>query len=131
MPTRISHLHCLLQNSFLSVVISCLKLQTIRKEKNPPSNDVEENEENNCDSVRGTDVLETARGSARNAKKPALRSSTSESSPGSDENTCEYLTILSFGKDTWGWLQWLVERFIMLVVFPGNGCEAGKAPWLG
>ncbi|XP_014741374.1 PREDICTED: mis18-binding protein 1 [Sturnus vulgaris] len=58
-----------------------------RKERKPRSNDVEGNEENNCDSVRGTDVLEAARGSARNAKKPALRNSTSEASPGSDENT--------------------------------------------
>lgn len=103
------------------VIISCLKLQTIRKERNQDSG-VEENEEN--DSVGGTDVLETAGGSVSDAKKPALRNSTYEVSPGNDENICEYLTILSFGKHTWGWLEWVGERFIMLVVFPGDGCKA-------
>lgn len=103
------------------VIIPCLKLQTIRKEGNLESG-VEENEEK--DSVKGTAVLRAAGGSARNAKKPAVRNSTYEVSPGNDENSCEYLTILSFAKGTWGWLGWVVERFIMLVVVPGNACEA-------
>ncbi|KAI1237431.1 hypothetical protein IHE44_0013504 [Lamprotornis superbus] len=55
-----------------------------RKERKPQSSEAEENEDN--DSVGGTDVLETARGSARNAKKPARRKFTYEASPGSDEN---------------------------------------------
>ncbi|KAL2304146.1 hypothetical protein Nmel_009441 [Mimus melanotis] len=53
-----------------------------RKEQKSQRSDVEENEEN----VEGADVLETARGSARIAKKRALRNPTYEVSPGSDEN---------------------------------------------
>ncbi|XP_053835466.1 mis18-binding protein 1 isoform X1 [Vidua macroura] len=44
----------------------------------------EENEEN--DSVGGTDVLETTRGSASSAKKPALRNCTYDVSPENHEN---------------------------------------------
>lgn len=121
LPTRASHPHFVNKQLPQMVIISCLKLQTIRKERNQDSG-VEENEEN--DSVGGTDVLETAGGSVSDAKKPALRNSTYEVSPGNDENICEYLTILSFGKHTWGWLEWVGERFIMLVVFPGDGCKA-------
>lgn len=109
-------------------VISCLKLQTIRKEQVQVS-DGEENEES--DSLGGTDVLEAAGGSVSKAKRPALRNSTYEVSPENHQNICEYLTIFSFGKDTWGWLEWAVERFIVLVVFPGNGCKAVRAPWFG
>lgn len=98
------------------LIISGLKLQTIRKEQIQESG-VEENEEN--DSVRGTDGMETTEGSASSAQKPALRNSTYEVSPG-NENICEYLTVLSFGKDPWGWL----ERFIMLGVFPGNSWKS-------
>ncbi|XP_031968742.1 mis18-binding protein 1 [Corvus moneduloides] len=54
-----------------------------RKERNQGSG-VEENEEN--DSVGGTDVLETTEGSVNDAKKPAVRNSTYEVSPGDHEN---------------------------------------------
>ncbi|XP_062351860.1 mis18-binding protein 1 isoform X2 [Cinclus cinclus] len=55
-----------------------------RKERIPRGSSGEENEEN--DSMGGTDVSETAGGSVRNARKPALRNSTYEVSPGNDEN---------------------------------------------
>uniref|UniRef100_A0A8C3RAN6 Myb-like domain-containing protein n=1 Tax=Cyanoderma ruficeps TaxID=181631 RepID=A0A8C3RAN6_9PASS len=54
-----------------------------RKEQNQDSG-VEESEES--DSVGGTDVVETAGGSASHAEKPALRNSTYEVSPGNEEN---------------------------------------------
>lgn len=103
------------------VIISCLQLQTIRKERIQESG-VEENEEN--DSGGGADGMETAGGSVSKAKKPALRNSTYGVSPGNEENICEYLSILSFGKHTW-------SGFIMLAVFPGDGCKAVKASWFG
>ncbi|XP_056349737.1 mis18-binding protein 1 [Oenanthe melanoleuca] len=58
--------------------------QRRRKEQALQSSTGEENEN---DSVGGTDVLEAAGGSAGNAKKRALRSSTYEVSPGNDDNT--------------------------------------------
>ncbi|XP_041903761.1 mis18-binding protein 1 [Corvus kubaryi] len=54
-----------------------------RKERNQGSG-VEENEEN--DSVGGADALETTEGSVNDAKKPAVRNSTYEVSPGDHEN---------------------------------------------
>ncbi|XP_032917559.1 mis18-binding protein 1 [Catharus ustulatus] len=56
-----------------------------RKERIPQSSGGEENE--GSDSMGGNDVMETARGSAGNAKKRALRNSTYEVSPGNAENT--------------------------------------------
>lgn len=58
------------------------------------------------------------------ARKPALRNCTYEVSPENHGNICEYLTSLSSGKDPWGWLQWAVGGFLVLVVFPGIGCRA-------
>ncbi|XP_039924227.1 mis18-binding protein 1 isoform X1 [Hirundo rustica] len=58
-----------------------------RRKEQIQDSGVEENEENEeNDSVGGTDVVETAGDTASNAKKPALRNSTYEVSPGSDEN---------------------------------------------
>ncbi|XP_066177576.1 mis18-binding protein 1 [Sylvia atricapilla] len=55
-----------------------------RRKKQIQDSGVEENEAS--DSVEGPDVVETSEGSARNAKKPALRNSTYEVSPGNEEN---------------------------------------------
>lgn len=110
------------------VIISCLKLKTIRKERIPQSSGGEENE--GSDSVGGNDVMETARGSAGNSKKRALRSSTYEVSPGNAENTCEYFPILSFGTDTWGWLQWLGEGSLCWLCSQEMAAKLEKPPGL-
>lgn len=86
---------CVVKGQLLQMLISFLKLQIIRKER---KRNISEDENEDIDSEVGMDLLKNAEDLARGAKKPEISNTTYEVLPNNDENACEYLITLLFGR---------------------------------